>query len=169
MQFRVNLTLTGSDTSQVPSLLNPTLNTRIPESQAIATRDITLTELDHPSGDVVMMQLGNMVNGSPSPKMWDDPATETPKANTTEIWRITNMTHDNHPIHIHASQFQILDRDGNAPNANEMGWKDTVQVPVGSVTRVIVPFHAFTGKFVYHCHMLDHEDNEMMRPLTVLP
>ncbi len=55
------------------------------------------------------------------------------------------------------------------PEKNEMGWKDTVRVNPGEVTSIIVPFQGFTGKYVYHCHMLEHEDNDMMRPFQVMP
>jgi spore coat protein A len=49
-----------------------------------------------------------------------------------------------------------------------MGWKDTVRVNAKTVTRIIVPFEGFAGKYVWHCHILEHEDNEMMRPYEVL-
>jgi spore coat protein A len=53
--------------------------------------------------------------------------------------------------------------------ANDLGWKDTVRVDPMTVTRIIVKFVGFTGRYVWHCHMLEHEDNEMMRPYVVLP
>jgi spore coat protein A len=83
-------------------------------------------------------------------------------------------------------RFQILDRrrfdafdytyanklrytsDVMAPEANEMGWKDTVRVNSHTVTRIIVPFSGYAGRYVWHCHVLEHEDNEMMRPYEVL-
>jgi spore coat protein A len=97
-----------------------------------------------------------------------------------------NLTDDTHPIHLHLVRFQILDRrrfegfqymtEGTLrylgpampPDANEMGWKDTVRVNAKTVTRIIVPFVGYAGRYVWHCHILEHEDNEMMRPYDVI-
>jgi spore coat protein A len=54
------------------------------------------------------------------------------------------------------------------PDANEAAWKDTVQAHSKMVTRIIIPFEGFTGRYVWHCHILEHEDNEMMRPYEVV-
>jgi spore coat protein A len=56
-----------------------------------------------------------------------------------------------------------------APEASESGWKDTVRVTPGASTRIIVNFSGYAGRYVWHCHILEHEDNEMMRPYEVLP
>ncbi|HUL66184.1 MAG TPA: multicopper oxidase domain-containing protein [Burkholderiaceae bacterium] len=130
-----------------------------------------------------------MINGA----HWDDPITETPHAGSIEIWRIINTTEDAHPIHVHLVQFQILDRrpfDPNrlpdlvytgpaeAPAANERpAWKDTVISHPGTVTRFIARFDLPSAapprsgqsfRYVLHCHILEHEENEMMRPYLVL-
>uniref|UniRef100_UPI0035CD1336 multicopper oxidase domain-containing protein n=1 Tax=Virgibacillus saliphilus TaxID=2831674 RepID=UPI0035CD1336 len=104
----------------------------------------------------------------------------------TEIWSFMNVTGFAHPIHIHLIQFQILDRrpfdldlyneDGRivftgkatAPEPNEQGWKDTVSAPSAQITRVIAKFASYTGDYVWHCHILEHEDYDMMRPFTVV-
>ena len=117
---------------------------------------------------------------------WHMPITERPVLGTTEIWELVNLTDDVHPIHLHMVKFQILDRrrfDGfqymtagtlrytgpaMAPEANELGWKDTVRVNAKTVTRIIVPFEGYAGRYVWHCHILEHEDNEMMRPYEVV-
>jgi spore coat protein A len=98
-----------------------------------------------------------------------------------------NLTDDVHPIHLHMVKFQILDRrrfdafqymtagtlrfvgPAVAADANEMGWKDTARVNPKTVTRIIVPFTGYPGRFIWHCHILEHEDNEMMRPYEILP
>jgi spore coat protein A len=54
------------------------------------------------------------------------------------------------------------------PEPNEAGWKDTVRADPGMVTRIIVRFEGYGGRYVWHCHMLEHEDNEMMRPYEVV-
>ena len=114
------------------------------------------------------------------------PVTENPALDSTEIWEFVNTTDDAHPIHLHLVRFQILDRrsfDVSAywsngalkykgpavpPEPAEAGWKDTVRADPGMVTRIIVRFEGFAGRYVWHCHILEHEDNEMMRPFDVV-
>jgi FtsP/CotA-like multicopper oxidase with cupredoxin domain len=71
-----------------------------------------------------------------------------------------------HPFHIHGTQFQILSRDNKLPEAHEMGWKDTVFVNVGETVRIIVQFK-HKGIYMYHCHILEHEEAGMMGQLEV--
>jgi blue copper oxidase len=90
---------------------------------------------------------------------------------TTEIWEVTNNTGGMmggmpHPFHAHGTQFQILDRDENPPPANETGWKDTFLVYPGEKVRAIATFN-HTGTFMYHCHILEHEDAGMMGQFQV--
>jgi len=85
--------------------------------------------------------------------------------NTTEIWEVSNDSPMMHPFHIHNGQFQLLDRNGNPPAANEMGWKDTVRVNPGEVVRLIMRFTDYADEsnpYMYHCHILEHEDRGMM-------
>ena len=88
-----------------------------------------------------------------------------------EIWEIrTNrsmmMGSPGHPFHIHGTQFQVLSRDGEEPHLNEKGWKDTIFVNSGETVRIIVRFR-FKGVFMYHCHILEHEEAGMMGQLEV--
>ena len=120
---------------------------------------------------------------------WSEKITETPMLGDTEMWEIYNFTADAHPIHLHLVRFQIVDRqlltnldeDGIAeapafpdeeeqpsnPEPWETGLKDTVIAYPGSVTRVKATFDKH-GLYVWHCHILEHEDNEMMRPIYVM-
>jgi spore coat protein A len=134
--------------------------------------------MDDKTGMPKMMLLNNA--------HWDMPVTENPTLDSVEIWELLNFTDDSHPIHLHMVRFQILDRRSFEPEAyyhggrvqyigqpvppaaNEMGWKDTVQAHPGMVTRIIVKFEGYVGRYVWHCHILEHEDNEMMRPYDVL-
>jgi FtsP/CotA-like multicopper oxidase with cupredoxin domain len=117
------------------------------------------------------------------PKRWGDPITETPALNSTEVWEIFNTTADAHPIHVHLVAFQVVDRQlldpaalllGNLvpsglpipPNPNELGYKDTVISYPGQITRIKAKFD-IPGLYVWHCHIVEHEDNEMMRPFVV--
>ncbi len=175
MQFRV---APGkmADAGSLPSSLRPVA--KIPESQAVQTRLLTLDEYVNKSGNPVMLLL--------NATHWKEPATEKPVLGSTEIWTLINPTNDTHPIHLHLVRFQILDRQSyepwlfqtrrqlhflgppEPPEPNEVGWKDTVRAHSRMVTRIIVPFDGFTGRYVWHCHILEHEDNEMMRPYEVI-
>jgi FtsP/CotA-like multicopper oxidase with cupredoxin domain len=84
---------------------------------------------------------------------------------TTEIWQIENVVGMDHPFHLHGFQFQVLDRNG-VPEPY-VSWKDSVNVPKHSKVRIIVKFENFPGRWMYHCHILDHEDMGMMGILEV--
>jgi len=110
---------------------------------------------------------------------------------STEVWSVINLTEDTHPFHVHLVQFQALGRDlyntegfhpetgaTTAPisfqghgtiDANELGWKDTVRVNPGEMVSIAATFDGFTGRYMYHCHILEHEDHDMMRPFIVMP
>ena len=90
---------------------------------------------------------------------------ETSKLGDVEIWQVENIVGMDHPFHLHGFQFQVIDRDG-VPEPFR-SWKDTVNVPKHSVVRFIVRFSDFAGKWMYHCHILDHEDHGMMGVLEV--
>lgn len=124
--------------------------------------------------------------GTPTPLLWMDPITENPAVGATEVWEIYNYTMDAHPIHLHLIMFQVMDRqtlatneDGEVifpvvpgasrpPEAWETGYKDTVIAYPGEITRVKARFD-LPGLYVWHCHIVEHEDNEMMRPYHVGP
>ena len=119
---------------------------------------------------------GNPLVGVPA--MWKDPITEIPELDATETWEFFNLTVDGHPIHMHLVGYEIIDRQlldpvtltpiglPILPLANELGRKDTVLAYPGEVTRVKATFD-LPGLYVWHCHIVEHEDNEMMRPLYV--
>jgi len=88
----------------------------------------------------------------------------------TEIWEIFNRTPMVHPFHIHGNQFRVLDRNGSPPPAQEAGYKDTVHVHPQETVRVLMSFKDFAddmAPFMYHCHMLEHEDLGMMGQFLV--
>jgi FtsP/CotA-like multicopper oxidase with cupredoxin domain len=103
--------------------------------------------------------------------------TENPKLGNTEQWEIYNFTADAHPIHVHLVRFQVVGRRaidggpsvvGNAPQPTESGFKDTVIAYPGEITTIKALFD-LPGLYVWHCHILEHEDNDMMRPFVVSP
>ena len=96
---------------------------------------------------------------------------ERVRVGDTEIWEIVNRTGQMHPFHIHLVQFQILDRDGRPPTKAELGWKDTVRVHAGETVRFIAPFTRYadpTTPYMYHCHIMEHEDRGMMGQFLVV-
>ena len=96
---------------------------------------------------------------------------EVVKLGDTEIWEIGNTSPLPHPFHIHDVQFQILDRNGNKPHPGERGLKDTVLVYPGEMVRVIAKFTDYADPdhpYMYHCHILEHEDAGMMGQFTVV-
>ena len=112
---------------------------------------------------------------------------ENPAVGTTEVWEFFNATGDAHPMHMHEVAFEVVDREGlvlgdddeiavpiqldgavTPPEPWETGFKDTVIAYPGQVTRVRAKFDQ-PGQFVWHCHIVEHEDNEMMRPYRIGP
>jgi FtsP/CotA-like multicopper oxidase with cupredoxin domain len=88
------------------------------------------------------------------------------RLNTTEIWQVENVVTMDHPFHLHGFQFQVLDRDG-VPEPY-VSWKDSVNVPKHGKVRFAVRYENFPGKWMFHCHILDHEDMGMMGILEVV-
>ncbi|MEX0618693.1 MAG: multicopper oxidase domain-containing protein [Pseudohongiellaceae bacterium] len=89
----------------------------------------------------------------------------------TEIWEVVNESPMIHPFHIHSTQFQVLDRNGEPPPPNEMGLKDTVKVRSGETVRILISFRDFSdaeNTYMYHCHNLEHEDRGMMGQFLVI-
>jgi spore coat protein A len=108
-------------------------------------------------------------DGSGNPLLWDDIVTENPALGATEEWEIHNFTEDAHPIHVHLVKFKVLGRgaDGTEPPEPwETGFKDTVIAYPAEITRIKANYD-LPGFFVWHCHVVEHEDNEMMRPYVV--
>ena len=175
MQFRVSHARVVDD-SHLPHLLRSV--PRIPEASAVRTRTLTLNEYNDRTGKTILMLLNETY--------WHQPVTEKPRIDSTEIWNLVNLTDEVHPIHLHLVRFQVLDRrvferfeyqrtghlrylgPVTPPEQNEMGWKDTVRAEPHAVTRIIVRFEGYKGRYVWHCHNLEHEDNEMMRPYEVI-
>jgi FtsP/CotA-like multicopper oxidase with cupredoxin domain len=87
------------------------------------------------------------------------------RVGATEIWTIQNVVGMDHPFHLHGFHFLVLDRDG-VPEPIR-GWKDTGNVPKHSSIRIVVRFDDYPGKWMYHCHILDHEDQGMMGVLQL--
>jgi spore coat protein A len=158
-------------TAALPATLRPL--EQLYETNAVTHRDFALKKAADPCTGAkwLINDLG-----------WDD-ITEFPVLGTTEVWSFINRSGVAHPMHVHLVLMQILDRQpfdftNNMvvptgprvpPPANEAGWKDTVRATPNEITRVIMRFDGFTGRYPYHCHIIEHEDHEMMRQFQVLP
>ena len=130
---------------------------------------------------------------------FEDATTFFPVLGEQEVWQLINLTGDTHPIHLHLDPFQIISRrpmryqipDGGIADVditasitaerdpadkldhviddNERGLKDTVRVNPNEIVEIAVRFTRYSGRYMYHCHILDHEDRDMMRPLVTMP
>jgi spore coat protein A len=176
MQLRVSSAAAGR-AWRLPAVLRPVPKT--PRPAAVQTRTLTLDEYMDPRTQGMLM----LLNGT----RWHEPVTEKPRLGSVEIWEFVNLTEDSHPIHLHLVRFQVLERqpfDADEyltsgqmnlvrspvpPAPGEAGWKDTVRAEPGMITRIIVRFEGYAGRYVWHCHVLEHAANEMMRPYEVLP
>jgi bilirubin oxidase len=174
MKFLV-VPIVGSDHSLNPEHLP--LPAFKPLGRASSTRQVSLNEAESafPGFDGPTAALLGTLDGSgdPVPMGWADPITENPALNTIEVWEIHNFTEDAHPIHIHEVQFQVVDRQpfggsSRSPETWETGFKDTVIAYPEEITRVKALFD-LPGLYVWHCHIVEHEDNEMMRPYFIGP
>jgi spore coat protein A len=191
MQFRV-IAATGPDPSTPPNALVLPAIAALPA--ATNTRQVSLNELDSETvrvsedadGNIVLdceggepfgpkeALLGTLAGDAGIPRGWDDPITENPAVGATEVWELHNFTEDAHPIHIHEILFEVVDRQpfgdpARPPEIWEAGArKDTVVAYPSEITRVKATFDR-GGLFVWHCHIVEHEDHEMMRPYRIGP
>jgi FtsP/CotA-like multicopper oxidase with cupredoxin domain len=191
IQFRV-VPPSAPDTSTPPQFLRLPPITELPPETVI--RPLALVEeMAAEIADAPVEALLGTVAGDPNAapgvwtkRLWMDPVSENPAVGATEVWELYNATGDAHPMHIHEVVFEVVNRQpilvneasgevqvmpGSLPSAPEpweSGFKDTVIAYPGQVTRVRAQFNT-PGQFVWHCHIVEHEDNEMMRPYRIGP
>jgi spore coat protein A len=187
MKFVVKARTNGDTTTAPDQLVLPALP-MLPSTDE--TRDLSLNEEESASvrvseenGSIVFdcddgevfgptsALLGTLGDEGGNPLLWADLITENPDKGATEEWNIHNFTEDAHPIHVHQVKFKVLGRgaDGSqAPEPWESGFKDTVIAYPGEITRIKAHYD-LPGFYVWHCHIVEHEDNEMMRPFHVGP
>lgn len=191
MEFRVTPAVARDRTTPPRFLQLPAL---APLPPATVTRPLAL--LEEMSGffaDAPAAALLGTVSGDPNTapgvwagQLWMDPITENPAVGATEVWEFYNATADAHPMHVHEVVFEVVNRQdifvneateevqiapGSTPAPPEpweTGFKDTVIAYPGQVTRIRAQFTT-PGQYVWHCHIVEHEDNEMMRPYRIGP
>lgn len=175
----------GVDTSVIPVALPSNFTVNIGGAPTLLSNEVAVRTALATAGlppikvrKHKLIENKDLITGNPTEVLLNNlgfhhPITEDPSLDDIEIWEINNTTLDVHPIHIHLVQFLVLSRVSTtaAPafpvDANELGWKDTVRCNPGEVTRIIMRFTDYVGRYVWHCHMLEHEDHDMMRPLLV--
>jgi FtsP/CotA-like multicopper oxidase with cupredoxin domain len=193
LEFRV-VPVVAADMTTPPQFL--VLPAVAPLPVETVTRQLSLIEMmgmgEDAEGNMVdgpvEALLGNVDgNGNAAPALWMDPVTENPAVGATEVWEMFNTTGDAHPMHVHEVAFEVVNREGLVLDENgdpvqplqltgniippepwETGFKDTVIAYPGEVTRIRAQFNN-PGQFVWHCHIVEHEDNEMMRPFRIGP
>lgn len=149
--MRFHITGKATDDSSVPPKLGTVAP--LPRSAAGTTRKFKFSQ-----GDKAIW----MVNNKEFDPNRDD---ATPKLGDTEIWQLTTDAH--HPVHVHLTRFQILTRNGQAPGPLDAGWKDTIDLGSGETAEIIMTFDGYRGRYVFHCHNLEHEDMAMMANFQV--
>ena len=181
MAFKVNKPPDANyPLTELPASLRPAI---IPLQTTLAPRKLILFETEDEYGRILPM-LGTVEDGI---LPFHHAVTENPVLNSTEIWELYNETADAHPIHLHLVSMQLISRQKfNArineengkptnikligqpvyPDPDEQGWKDTWVMYPGEVTKVIAKFD-MPGLYVWHCHILSHEEHDMMRPFYV--
>ena len=191
MEFRVGPALAFDPTTPPQFLVLPALAPLPAES---VTRPLALLEKGEVLPEIgfdgpTEARLGNVdANGNAVDKGWADEVSENPAVGATEVWEFFNFTADAHPMHVHEIAFEVVNRerlvldeeseepvqpvqltgDVRPPEIWESGFKDTVVAYPGEVTRIRAKFDT-PGQFVWHCHIVEHEDNEMMRPYRIGP
>jgi spore coat protein A len=175
MQFRVTLPLSRQRSSFSLPPLRPL--PRVSDSASIAAREFILSEARDGEG----RSLGERIDG----KAYSDPVTESVRFGSTEKWRFFNATKYAHPMHLHAVQFRILERQGfdqaalrngikrfagnpRQPAPNEAGWKDTAIVNPREALTILVRFDGPTGRYAFLSQLLEDADKEMMRPFEIV-
>lgn len=140
-------------------------------SESLNSFTVTESEKKLPATKKIeLFGMGEMV--SINGKQFDkDRIDFTQKQGETEIWEIYNkpdmMGGMTHPFHIHGTQFKIVSIDGEEPPADLQGWKDTVSIEAGQTVKLAVKFH-HKGTYMFHCHILEHEENGMMGQIKVI-
>lgn len=148
MKFRV--TGAAPEPSQLPDTLSP--HETLDPATAVATRDFLFQN----------REIGWTINGRPF-----EPTHPVASARRgdVEIWRfVTDLAH---PVHVHLNHFQVVSRQGNRPGPSDAGWKDTVDLSPAEEVAVAIRFDDYAGRFLMHCHNLEHEDMAMMAAITI--
>jgi len=196
LQIRVKARVGAADASRPLVLPRIDPVPLLPVPPGTTVRDLSLNEDFDQYGRLIQLIGTNVKQGAGFGTPYESPVTESIPHGTTEVWRIANLTGDTHPMHIHLVNWQIVSRQpfdpvaypalnylgpARGPDPNERGWNETVRMNPGEVITVIAKFDLpgnlpFTvppsprtggNEYVWHCHILEHEEHDMMHALVV--
>jgi spore coat protein A len=169
------------------------------EPNMLTMRELAIAPDTHTGPLLTLTEGGQTTSYRVVAAHFEDATTFFPVLGEYEVWRLINLTEDTHPIHLHLDPFQILSRrairhevpaDGiddsdlaasvtlerdpdndldHAIDDNERGLKDTIRVNPNEIVEIAVRFTTYAGRYMYHCHILEHEDRDMMRPFVTMP
>jgi spore coat protein A, manganese oxidase len=153
--MRFQVTRRGRDDAAVPA--------RLSEIEPLARERATVRRAFRFRGGDVHGRSGWVVNGRGF-----DPghSIASPRLGAVEIWKLTST--ERHPVHLHLNPFQVLSRRYGPPGGHERGWKDTVELTPGDTVEIITRFDGYRGKYLIHCHNLEHEDMAMMAAFDIV-
>jgi spore coat protein A len=153
--MRFQVTRQAADDSHIPE--------RLSQIRPLTRQEATVHRAFRFRAGEIHGRAGWTINGRPF-----DPnhTVASPRLGSTEIWKLTST--ERHPVHIHLNPFQVLSRRGGSPGQYDHGWKDTVELTPGDTVEVITRFEGFRGKYLLHCHNLEHEDMAMMAAFQVI-
>ena len=168
------------------------------ETNMLTMRELSIVEDDFTGPSITVTNGERITRYRAVAAHFEDVTTFFPMLGQVEVWQLINLTGDTHPIHVHLDPFQILARDpihyqipdagikdlditasvtlGRGPDDelshaiddNERGLKDTIRVNPNEIVEIAVRFTAYSGRYMYHCHILEHEDRDMMRPFVTM-
>lgn len=157
--MRFDVELPGAGDAIVPDCLAPWED--LPVTDQTVTRQFTLNRMTTPGGTMWTINGQTFdLNMTPLAQV---------KHGAVERWRFLNPTNHPHPVHIHLIQFQVLEINGVAQDPSQHGWKDTLVAPPGGSIVVAARFEGYTGRYLFHCHNLEHEDLGMMADYEIVP
>ena len=169
------------------------------EPSMLTMRELVIADDDHAGPAVTVTDGEQTTRYRAAAAHFEDATTFFPVLGRYEVWQLINLTDDTHPIHVHLDPFQILSRRpiryqipdhgiedlaltaavtlerdpddelGHTIDDNERGLKDTVRVNPNEIAEIAVRFTTYSGRYMYHCHILEHEDRDMMRPFVTTP
>jgi spore coat protein A len=169
------------------------------EPSMLTMRELVIAGDDHTGPMVTVTDGEQTSRYRAAAAHFEDATTFFPVLDRLEVWQLINLTDDTHPIHVHLDPFQILSRRpiryqipdhgiedlaitaavtlgrdpddelGHTIDDNERGLKDTVRVNPNEIAEIAVRFTTYSGRYMYHCHILEHEDRDMMRPFVTMP
>jgi spore coat protein A len=169
------------------------------EPNMLTMRELVIADDDHTGPVVTVTDDEQTTRYRTAAAHFEDATTFFPVLGRYEVWQLINLTNDTHPIHVHLDPFQILSRRpiryqipehgiedlaitaavtlerdpddelDHTIDDNERGLKDTVRVNPNEIAEIAVRFTTYSGRYMYHCHILEHEDRDMMRPFVTMP